>query len=220
MGGMAQGTSGSKRRVRPISWLILAVCFLLIVAILGAWKGSSELNGRIPEVRFSTDQWTLHAEPVYWNTPFEEGGEGKQFVRPLSDGQNVSVGLPGELRRATVTVFATRQLADGEPTTDVQTHSPGSAETLSFPAVTEEGTLRELVVSSGSVTALDADGEETLLGGEWALQLREQPKPGTARLEGLPAPEALPDHEIIEIPERQSAEEMGGHGGAAANPHG
>lgn len=218
MGGMAQGASGSSRRVRPVSWLILAVCFLLIVAILAAWRGSAELNGRIPQVRFATDQWTLQAEPVFWNTPFDNGGAGKQFVRPLSEKQNVSVGLPGELNRATVTVFVTRQIGQEESTTEVQTYTPGTAGTLSFPGVTDQGMLRELVVSSGSITALDADGQETLLGGEWSLQLREQPKPGTARLEGLPAPQPLPDHQIIEIPERMEADAA--HGGALPNPHG
>lgn len=203
---MAQGAAGTSRfRVRPITWLILVVCLLLVVAILAALRGSNELNGRIPEVRFATDQWTVKAEPVYWDTPFDRGGEGKQYVRPLSPSQTVTVGLPGELYRASTTLFVSRQIGDAESTVDIQTYSPGQAQTLAFPAVTEEGTLREIVVSSGAITALDDNGEELPLGGEWSVQFRETPKPGRGLLDGAPAAEPLPDFVIIDVPEPEPA---------------
>lgn len=216
---MALGAPARSRgRVRPTTLLIVTVCALLIVAIIAAWRGSAALNGRIPEVRFSTDAWTVQAEPVFWDTPFDHGGQGKQYVRPLWDSQTLTIGLPGELYRAATQVFVTRQLGAAPSTTAVERYAPGDAHTLSFPAVTEQGILREVVVSSGAITSLDAEGEEMPLGGEWSVQLREVPKPGRAILDGAPAPEPLPDFVIIDVPEPEPAAPADLN--AVPNPHG
>lgn len=152
------------RRVRPITWAILAWMVIMIAAILGAWKGSEAQYGALPEITVATDQGSVSALP-FTATDLD----GNAYTNPVPEftvqGEHtLTVRLPSALAESTLNVYEVR--SDG---TREYTVEAGSAKQLLIPVATpEEGRIEGLAIRSVPVI-LDAQGEPSILNGEWSV---------------------------------------------------
>lgn len=150
--------------VRPITWAILAWVLIMVAAIVGAWKGSESRYGAIPKISVATENG--HVEVL----PFSATDlDGNSYTNPVSefeirDERLLTVRLPTELRASTLDVYEMRERGTREYT--VEADGPGE---LLIPTVTDEhGRIEGLAIRSVAIV-FSADGEESILNGEWSV---------------------------------------------------
>lgn len=154
----------TSRRVRPITWAILAWMFIMISAILGAWKGSEARFGVLPEITVASDRGAVTALP-FTATDLD----GNSFTNPVPEfvvrGEHtLSVRLSTALVQSTLNVYEVREGGTSEYTVEA-----GSANQLLVPVSTEEyGRLEGLAIRSVPIV-YDANGEPSILNGEWSV---------------------------------------------------
>ncbi|WP_295653863.1 DUF2771 family protein [uncultured Dietzia sp.] len=151
-------------RVRPITWAILAWVIIMISAIVGAWKGSEARFGVLPQITVATDRGQQSALP-FTATDLD----GNSYTNPVPEflihGEHtLTVRLPTELKDSTLNVYEVREGGTRDFTVEAN-----SASELLIPVETvEEGRIEGLAVRSVPVV-YDADGEPTILNGEWSM---------------------------------------------------
>lgn len=152
------------RRVRPVTWAILAWMIIMIAAILGAWKGSESRFGALPEITVATDRGTVSALP-FTATDLD----GNSFTNPVPEfvvrGEHtLTVRLPTELRQSTLNVYEVREGGTSEYTVEA-----GTAGELLIPVSTPEyGRIEGLAIRSVPIV-YDDSGEPSILNGEWSV---------------------------------------------------
>lgn len=158
------GTESAGRRVRPVTWAILAWMVIMIAAILGAWKGSEAQYGAVPEITVATDRGSVKALP-FTATDLD----GNSFTNPVPEfmvhGEKfLTVRLPTTLAESTLNVYEVR--SDG---TSEYTVEAGSKQQLMIPVTTpENGRIEGLAIRAVPVV-YDSQGEPSILNGEWSV---------------------------------------------------
>ncbi|MFL0580386.1 DUF2771 family protein [Dietzia sp. 179-F 9C3 NHS] len=157
-------SESSRRRIRPVTWAILAWMVIMIAAILGAWQGSESRHGALPEITVTTERGHQKVLP-FTATDLD----GNTFTNPVAeyrvhDEGVIGVRLPSELRRAALAVVEMRE--NGVHEREIQPGGPGQ---LRIPVMSDDlGRLEGLAIMAGTLV-YNADGEETLLNGEWSV---------------------------------------------------
>ena len=152
------------RRVRPVTWAILAWMIIMISAILGAWKGSEARFGELPEITVATDRGTVKALP-FTATDLD----GNSFTNPVPEfvvqGEHtLTVRLSTALRQSPLTVFEVREGGTSEYTVEADT----AGELLIPVSTPEEGRIEGLAIRSVPII-YDEAGDPSILNGEWSV---------------------------------------------------
>ncbi len=137
---------------------------ITIAAIVGAWQGSTSRHGALPEITVATERGHLDVMPFSASDL-----DGNSYTNPVAEftlrgEETVTIRLPVELQRTTLDVYEVREGGSREFT--VEAGGPGE---LLVPVATEaEGRVKGLVIRAVA-WVYSADGEETLLNGEWSV---------------------------------------------------
>lgn len=193
-------STSARRRVRPITWAILAWMLIMIAGIVGAWQGSEAKFGAVPTLHASTTGELIEVPP------FAAGDlDGQVYENPIpeidleSDGL-LSLRMPSEINRVSHWVF---EIRDGEQFERYIPAGEGDTHVL-VDATTDNGRLEGVSVRA-TPTALDSEGEETAFDAEWAVEINQLGAPVSAEgleMHGEPsAPSVDPSGEGVAAPD-------------------